>query len=96
MKILVDKLPKSGDECLFGKNGPQFAGKRYCDLDGHMHYCDDPKYCPYLQPLATEVTWTSNVVLTGDAESIKKGVEEAVNMALKRKGGDLSEPSKQN
>lgn len=54
MKIIVDEMPKVGSECIFGKNGPQFAGKRYCDLDGQAHYCDDVKNCPYLKTLTDE------------------------------------------
>lgn len=85
MKIIVDKMPETTEECIFGQNGPVFAGKRYCDLSDGKYCCCNTEECPYLQPLAREVTWTSNVNLIGDPDTIKKAIEEAVNMALKRR-----------
>lgn len=51
MRILVDKMPENTEECIFGQNGPVFAGKRYCDLSDGRYYCYDTSECPYLKSL---------------------------------------------
>lgn len=61
MRLIVDKMPKKTDECIFGQNGPQFRGHRYCELSNGTHYCDNVKECPYLMPLVSEVQMTMDM-----------------------------------